>query len=291
MKRNLTACVATFFLLCVAQAVLAQGPESGKDSTYPGKVGEWCGFELHDFTFEGRAAKLVFPKDSAPGKPWVWRARFFGHEPQFDVAMLERGFTVAWLDSTPLMGSPKSVELWQRFYSYLVAEFGLHKKATLEGMSRGGLYATMWAFAYPDEVACLYLDNPVMDFKSWPGGFGHGKRSDKDWNDVLSSYGLTEEEARAFKDNPIDNQSGCEALAKRRVGFLFVCGDSDTVVPGDENWRPFKNRYEACGGYVEAIVKQNNDHHPHSLKDPTPIVLFALKFNEMPTPENVEVEE
>lgn len=278
MKKCMVVAVSSLFLLLSAHALWAQDAEEIKQSDYPGKVGEWFGFESHDFVFDGRTAKLVLPKEAAPGKPWIWRARFFGHEPQFDVAMLEKGFAVAWIDSAPLMGSPKSVELWQNFYEFLVSEIELGKRATLEGMSRGGLYATMWAFAHPDEVACLYLDNPVMDFKSWPGGFGHGKRSDSDWNDVLASWGMTEEEALAFNGNPIDNQKGCEALSKEGVGFLFVCGDSDSVVPGDENWRPFKERYEACGGHVEAIVKQNNDHHPHSLKDPTPIVSFVLKY-------------
>lgn len=271
-----TGIVAAAFFIGSAATVSAQ---DAAKSTYPGTVGDWFGFELHDFQFQGRSAKIVFPKEAAEGKPWIWRARFFGHEPQFDVAMLNRGWAVVYVDSAPLMGSPKSVELWQAFYLYVTGEFGFSKKAVLEGMSRGGLYTTNWAFEYPDEVAAIYIDNPVLDFKSWPGARGKGIGSENDWNDVLKSYGLTEEEALKYPLNPIDNLDGMKRLAERKVGILLVCGDADRYVPFDENSKIFKERYEAVGGPVELILKPGFDHHPHSLKDPQPIVDFALKFN------------
>ena len=267
-------------LLAAAFAPLCARADEPTDSKLPGVAADWFGYEMRQFKFAERDAKLVAPKEYAPGKPWIWRARFFGHEPQFDVAMLERGYAVAWLDSAPLMGSPQSVALWQKFYRYLVDELGFAPKANMEGMSRGGLYIMEWAFAYPDEVAAIYLDNPVLDFNSWPGGYGSGKRSDKDWQDVLTSWELTEEEARNSTAVPVKNVEGCKALAKRGVPILLICGDADSVVPGAENWKPFKELYESVGGRTELILKPGADHHPHSLKDPRPIVDFVLKANE-----------
>jgi hypothetical protein len=42
-----------------------------------------------------------------------------------------------------------------------------------------------------------------------------------------------------------------------------------------ENISVVEERYKKAGGRIELIVKPNNGHHPHSLKDPTPIVAFV----------------
>ena len=259
-----TVPVFLLFFVCLALSV------SAAERNYPGDRGQWQGFDCYNFTFEGRAAIVVVPKEVAPGAPWIWRARFFGHEPQTDIAML---------DSAPLMGSPKSVELWQRFYLYATETFGLSSRAHLEGFSRGGLYTVNWAVKYPDETASIYIDNPVLDFKSWPGGFGKGAGSEGDWRDVLESYGLTEEEALVWRGNPTENPE-LEKLAAAKVPILIVCGDSDSLVPFDENEKPFVARYREYGGPVEVIIKPGNDHHPHSLPDPKPIVDFFLRAQE-----------
>ncbi|MBR5626823.1 MAG: hypothetical protein IKW74_04290, partial [Thermoguttaceae bacterium] len=122
-----------FFLLGVFVAVGGTRCFAEDEMTYPGVRSDWNGFDCYDFTFADRAAKLVVPKTVAPGSPWMWRARFFGHEPQTDIALLNHGFYVAYIDSAPLLGSPKSVELWQNFYLYLTETFHLSKKASLEG--------------------------------------------------------------------------------------------------------------------------------------------------------------
>ena len=49
------------------------------------------------------------PEEAAHGKPWIWRARFFGHEPQADLALLEKGYHLAYTDVAGLYGSPKAV--------------------------------------------------------------------------------------------------------------------------------------------------------------------------------------
>ncbi|MEJ0103914.1 MAG: hypothetical protein WDO19_15725 [Bacteroidota bacterium] len=63
------------------------------------------GYECADFQLDGRACKIVQPKWAAKGKPWIWRARFWGHEPQTDIALLERGFHVVYCDVAELFGN------------------------------------------------------------------------------------------------------------------------------------------------------------------------------------------
>src|SRR5690606_20337387 len=70
------------------------------------------GFNGFGFPFKGREAKIVFPKHPSPGHPWVWRARFWGHEPQTDIALLERGFHVVYCDVAELFGNEEALSLW-----------------------------------------------------------------------------------------------------------------------------------------------------------------------------------
>ena len=40
--------------------------------------------------------------------------------------------------------------------------YGLSPRVTLEGFSRGGLFAYNWAADHPDKVACIYDVRPEM---------------------------------------------------------------------------------------------------------------------------------
>lgn len=238
------------------------------------KQSEWHGYKRHDFELDGRKCCVIAPHAAAVGKPWVWRARFFGHEPQTDAALLGRGFHVAYMDVADLFGCPKAVAHWNAFYAYLTGEHGFAQKPALEGMSRGGLIIYNWAAANPGKVACIYADAPVCDFKSWPGGKGEGVGSPESWQKCLAAYGLTEEQAMAYAHNPIDN---LEPLVKAGVPALHVCGGADEVVPVAENTAILEERYKALGGDITCIIKPDGGHHPHSLKNPLPIVRFIVE--------------
>jgi len=236
------------------------------------KKSQWQGFERLDFTVDGRAAILIVPPKADVGKPWIWRTEFFGHEPQADIALVHKGFHVAYVDVQNLYGAPKALDAMDKFYDHVVKTYGLMPRVALEGFSRGGLFALNWAARHPNRVTCLYNDAPVCDFKSWPGGKGKGKGSAADWKRCLEAYGLTEAEALAYKLNPVDNLA---PLAKHKVPLLHVCGDADDVVPFEENTKLIETRYKELGGPITVVVKPGIGHHPHSLKDPKPIVDFV----------------
>lgn len=240
----------------------------------PVTVSDWQGYRRLDFKVEERSAWLVVPKTAAAGNPWIWRTEFFGHEPQADLVLLEKGFHVAYIDVRNLYGAPVAIAAMDRFYDQVTKNHSLSRKTVLEGFSRGGLFAFNWAAANPSKVACLYVDAPVCDFKSWPGGKGKGKGSAGDWKKCLAAYDLSEERAVAYPLNPIDR---LEPLAAARIPILAVCGGADEVVPLEENMAIVQRRYRELGGQVELIVKPGGGHHPHSLKDPAPIVDFVLR--------------
>jgi len=237
------------------------------------KKSVWNGHDRYDFPYDTRPCIVITPQEPAGHRPWIWRARFFGHEPQTDLALLEKGFHLVYMDVANLFGSPTAVNHWNAFYHYLTGQQGFHPRVALEGMSRGGLIVYNWAGANPEKVACIYADNPVCDFKSWPAGRGKGKGHQPSWEACLKAYGLTEEQALAYAHNPIDN---LEPLARSVVPVLHVCGTADTVVPMSENTDIIEQRYRKLGGKITVIRKPGVDHHPHSLKDPKPIIDFIL---------------
>lgn len=239
---------------------------------FPGKRSLWYGFDRFDFEVDGRPVLVVAPRNEAPGRPWVWHGEFFGHKPNPDLALLGRGFHIVYMSVPDLLGSPEAVAHWNAFYEALTTRFGFAPKAALVGLSRGGLYCYNWAAANPRKTACIYGDAPVCDFKSWPGGFGQGKRSDRDWELVLKCYGFkSDEEAKAYGQNPVDNLA---PLAAAKVPLLHVFGDADEIVPWQENTGLLAERYKELGGDITLIRKTGVNHHPHGLDDSTPIVEF-----------------
>lgn len=237
-------------------------------STYDSR---WQGYKMQEFEVAQRLCKIVFPENPLPGNPWIWRTEFFGAFPSVDVALTAAGYHVAYMDVSGMFGSPKALDLMDIFYDHMVSNYQMNSKAVLEGFSRGGLFALNWARRHPERISSIYLDAPVCDFKSWPGGKGKGKGSLKDWEGCLKVYGLTEEEAMTYPGNPSDN---LKLLAEAKIPIVCVYGDADLTVVPEENILVVEKRYKEMGGEITLIAKPGVDHHPHSLEDPKPVVDF-----------------
>lgn len=235
----------------------------------------WMGFKRTDFVLNGRNCLVVEPLKRKQGNPWIWRTEFFGHEPQADSTLLAKGFFVVYMDLQDMYGAPVALDLMDKYYAYLIKNRRLNPKTVLEGFSRGGLFAFNWAARNPQKVSCMYVDAPVCDFKSWPGGKGKGEGSPADWEKLKKVYGFADDAAAmAYPLNPVDN---VKPLADVHIPVLCVCGDADTVVPIAENIQLVEQRYKELKAPIQIILKPGVGHHPHSLKNPTPIVDFILK--------------
>lgn len=269
--------LAVGLLIAGATLTMAEEGKAQASKGLPAKYGDWHGFKIYKFKNAGVGCMVVAPKKAAVGNPWIWRARFFGHEPQADIALLERGFHVVYCDVGNLFGAPKAVKRWDDFYDFATEQLGFSKKVALEGMSRGGLIIFNWAAASPEKVSCIYGDAPVCDFKSWPGGKGKSNGDGGTWKQCQMAYEFkSESEALAYKGNPIDKAA---ALAKAKIPVMIVYGKADTVVPDSENCLVFEKNFKAAGGDIIMIGKDKCGHHPHSLKDPKRIVDFVLKHS------------
>ena len=239
----------------------------------------WHGFVKHAFVFENRQARIVAPQQALPGNPWVWRAYFPDWHTDMDSILLSRGSHIAYIDCGDMFGSAAAMQVWDKFYDYLVREKHFSEKPALEGVSRGGLYVYAWAKRNPGKVSCIYAEAPVLDIKSWPGGKGKGRGSDADWKKLFKAYNCTEEGAMAFADNPVDH---LETLAAFKVPVLHVVCERDSIVPLAENTAVLEANYKKYGGHirVDYMTEGVNDvGHHFTIKDPEQYAGFIFNHS------------
>ncbi len=252
------------------------GQPARVDLAFPeARIDTWHGYRRHRFTFQGRPAWVVEPQQPRPGNPWSWCMMFPDAFTQRCAApqLLAAGFHHAYLDVGNTFGAPQAIGWLAAFHDELVRR-GLARRAALIGISRGGLYAQRYAAEHPDHVAVIYGDNPVCDFKSWPGGRGNGKGSPADWAACLAAYGFPDEAAAlAYPGNPVD---ALAPLAKAGIAMVHVVGDMDDVVPPAENALVVEARYRMLGGEILVIHEPDKGHHPHGLADPRSVVDFVI---------------
>lgn len=269
----------TSLLLFPENKVYTSTKPAGK-SEWTGKQDEWHGYKRFRFQIDGRNCYVVTPDKTAPGNPWVWRARFPDFHYEMDVELLKQGFHIAYIDVANLFGSPQAVKYGDQFYDYLTKQHGFQSKVALEGVSRGGLFIYNWAMKNPEKVSCIYADTPVCDFKSWPGGKGKSPGSPASWTACLKAYDMTEAEALAYKNNPIDR---IRIIAEAGIPVLHIVSENDQVVPPDENTylmfsrvpeKYRKNNFKVIS--VKAGTEKSKGHH-FQHPEPDQVVSFILK--------------
>lgn len=233
------------------------------------KKSQWNGFERLDFTFEGREAILVFPKSRNESGSWMLKTEYFGAFPGFEVEMLKRGWHLAYIKNKTRWAQDDDLDMQKRFADHLHAEYRLNTKFTPVGMSCGGLIACKLAAKYPERIAALYLDAPVMNLLSCPADIGVARSGLL--AEFLEVTGMTLSELICYREHPIDKM---DILLKNSLPIVLVYGDADDIVPYAENGFVLEKYYKESGGKLLAIGKSGCGHHPHGLNDSTPIIEF-----------------
>jgi len=261
-------------LLVLVLLAVAGAAAGGDQAPFPGPASDYRGFAKHEFVADGQHLLVVEPQAAAPGRPWIWRCEFFDHEPQGDLALLAQGWHVVHaFDAAGHFGAPAGIAAWEVCYRLLTTTYGLSPKPLLEGFSRGGTLALTCAVAHPEHTGGLYLDAPLCDLRS----IARKERSPEQqaaWKVILGNYGLTDETVLGYDQGPLDHLA---PLIAARIPILLICGDADMTVPYATNGGLLVERYRMLGGNLQLILKPGGDHHPHSVKDPAPIVTFALE--------------
>lgn len=232
----------------------------------------WNGFEEYELEFEGMEASVVIPKVKVESPVLSVKTEYFNAFPETEIELLNRGFYVANIDNKNRWGVDDDLDRKARFIKFAIEKFNLAEKCVLVGMSCGGLIAIKFAAKYPELVSCMYLDAPVLNYMSCPCGFGKGNSLAENNEEIFDALGIsTIGELMAYREMPIDM---LPQLVKSRIPVVLVAGDSDTVVPFDENGIFLEKAYKENGIDIEVYIKSGCDHHPHGLENPTPIVEF-----------------
>lgn len=216
------------------------------------------------FIFNGYEAVIVRP-DTPNGK-WIWKTEFLYAFDKAEKDLCKDGYTRVYYSVSDKYGSYHAIRLMHKFHLHIIKELHLEEKCFLFGFSRGGLYAFNYALTYPEYVEKVYLDAPVLDMRSWPWD-GSAER-----DQVYEEYDLTPETLKHFKGHPIEN---LEEYFSLNIPTLLVAGDSDEIVPYEENSLKMITYCKEHNIPLEYYVKPGCKHHPHSLEDDvSPIIKF-----------------
>lgn len=195
-------------------------------------------YDRYEFSVHGTpmSVAVIAPRTAAAGMPWVYRAGFVFRDAKVDQELLAKGFHIV----TGPVGVSFEVKDWDTAYEYLIGH-GFSKKPAMEGAGGGAGEVYAWAIENPDEVSCVYAENPRM-------------------------YSAT------AKTQPLDNLA---PLAKANVPLLHVCGSLDPWFT--DNTLEVEKRYKKLGGKIEIIVKKGVGHYPLAPEDPAPVVDFITR--------------
>lgn len=182
---------------------------------------------------------VIIPKTTAPGKPWVFRAGFVDRDATVDLALLARGFHIV-TGPVPFNSDGPSLAHWNAVYKHFI-DHGFSRKPAMEGAGRAAGEVYAWAIENPENVSCIYGENPVL---------------------------------RSFmsKTPLLDNLA---PLAKAGVPLLHVCGSLDPAL--SDHTRALEKRYKELGGMISVIVKEGEGHYPLAPKDPKPVIDFITE--------------
>jgi predicted esterase len=207
------------------------------------------------FEIDGHKAFIYAAPRPAEGKPWLWYAPTLKgvsivQRKLYFESLMHAGISIAGFDLGEVRGAPGSTAKFTLFYDEMVKR-GWSPKPILLGQSRGGLMMLAWAARNAGKVRAFVGIYPVCNLASWP--LKNSKAA------TLADFAMTETEliAQLSQFNPVDNLQG---LLANKVPMFVVHGDSDVVVPYDDNTRLLKERYEAGGGSITVKLIPGEGH-------------------------------
>lgn len=233
-------------------------------------MNKWNGFRCEEFEFEGRRAAVVFPEEPDKNRNWSLKTEYRDAFPETEIDLLKKGFHVAWVQNKSRFATVEDCDIKAMFADFLHSEYGLRDKCVPIGMSCGGAHAMNFAGLYPEKIACMYIDAPVLNFLSFPGKLGH-KMCEEVWeNEFIKAYpNITRAGLLNFDNHPICK---LDVIKKHKIPIIMLYGDEDATVFYNENGRLLELEYADAPELLKVVVRTAQGHHPHGIPDNPKIV-------------------
>ncbi|MBR2876752.1 MAG: hypothetical protein IKC01_06420 [Clostridia bacterium] len=234
----------------------------------------WNGFKCEEFVFEGFNAKIVFPQKPDKNRNVTFKVEYWNAFPDVEIKLLEKGFHLVYIKNISRFATDEECRIKSEFLSYVSEKYNLNKKCVPVGMSCGGAHAVRFAGLYPNQVKCMYIDAPVLNYCSFPGKTGDEECENIWEKEFIKAYpGIKRSKLLNFPEHPL-NQA--ESLVENNIPVLMVYGTEDKSVVYEENGLLLEDAMEGSG-LLKTIRVDYRGHHPHGLVDDnTPIIDFII---------------
>lgn len=232
----------------------------------------WHGFDAEEFEFEGKRAILVFPDKASSQKDWLLKTEYWDAFPEREIDLINRGFHLAYMENETRFATYSDCARKARFAEFLAEKYALREVCVPVGMSCGGAHAVNFAGFFPEKVACLFLEAPVMNFCSYPARLGDSD-CEKVWeNEFVKAYpGITRATLLNFDNHPIGKIA---VLKEHDIPIVMMYGTEDKTVPYRDNGKLLELEY-ANDSNLLVIPRPAQGHHPHGyMHDPAPLLDF-----------------
>ncbi len=223
----------------------------------------WHGHSRTVFDFKGHTAWIAEPEGEwAAGHPWTWTMQWADAfvERTGVLDLLAKGWRHVHIDTFAHRMDEEGLRVSRAFQKYLVEELGFAPKASLVGMSWGGFFSVRYAAAFPDCVARIYLDAPLLTFA---GGFGATDGAPLGAAAEIGPWAAMPPKDGDWFADPRMPVNMAEAVAKARIPILLLYGGQDQTVLPKFNCEPFAERFRAAGGDIRVDKRGGYGHHPH----------------------------
>ena len=230
-----------------------------KDFTVTGRD-KFYGYDRISFDFKGHGAWICCPK----GRPrkdmkWTWVMQWAtAFVKRTDVPqMLDEGYHHVTIDTFGHRMDAEGLKVSADFQKYLVDKLGFAKKAYLIGMSWGGFFSVRYAATYPENVAKIYLDCPLLNL---------GGRCGRAATEVdIGPWAKKPPEN--WIDDPRMPINLAKPVADAKIPVLLAYGGADDVLAPNLNSEIFIPRFKAAGGDIQVIYRKAYGHHPHGFEE------------------------